>query len=187
MIFFTKLSSYISELDEKKLKKYILFFATSVAFIIAIIAMQYFRKINKYKNEINQINTERRKTKEILNQYELVKKQRNDVNALLEKDKGFKIKQYLDDLLNSLQIMKNKKRAELAPEEELDDDYTEIKLEVSLESLNTRELTNFLDAIEKSERVYTKELEINHPRKKASMINVNLTIATLQPKSITSE
>ena len=105
MNFFNKISNYISELDEQTLKKYIIYFLITVSFIIAIILMQYFRKIKKYKNEINQINIERKKTKEILNQYELVKKQRKDVNTLLEKDKIFKIKGYFDDLLKNLQIL----------------------------------------------------------------------------------
>ena len=116
----------------------------------------------------------------------MVKKQRQDVNTLLEKDKDFRIKGYFNDLLEYLNISGNKIKSEIS-EEDLDNEYTEIKLEAHLINLNTRDLCNLLNEIEKSERVYTKELEIFHFPKKPTTIEVNLTIATLQPKLITSE
>jgi len=52
--------------------------------------------------------------------------------------------------------------------------------------MNTQKLTELLDTLEQNERIYTKEVEIYKPDA-GQTINVNLLIATLEPKIETPE
>ncbi len=49
--------------------------------------------------------------------------------------------------------------------------------------MNMRELSELLNVLEQNKRVYTKELEVQKSRKSPRAIEVQLTIATLQPRT----
>ena len=151
-----------------------------------IIIYRYYSSVSTLKKKIVYINNKRREVKELLERYEIVKQQQEEVDVLLAKDKDFKIGGYFNTVMKQVGVEKNKTREPETSSEELDNEYTEIKLYASFSNINTQKLTELLDTLEQNERIYTKELEIYKPNQ-GPTINVNLLIATLEPKIETEE
>jgi len=177
---------YIQGLDTQQFQRYLIALFVGIFLITSIIVYRYYSNVSALKKKIVYINNKRRDVKELLERYEIVKKQQEEVDALLEKDKDFKIGGYFDSVMNQVGIARNKTREPETSSEELDNGYTEIKLYASFSNMNMQKLTELLDTLEQNERIYTKELEIYKPNQ-GPTINVNLLIATLEPKIETEE
>jgi hypothetical protein len=180
MAFFTQIKDYLDNLESKDFKKYLLIAFSVLVLLIGLLIFQYYRSVSALKARINTINRKRRDIQTMLERYERVKKQQIEVNTILAKEKDFKIAQFFENVLEKLNISKNKMQEETSPKDVLDG-YTEWTLYAVLNNLNTKKLSELLYAIEQEERIYTKELEIEKSTK-AEAITVKITIATLEPK-----
>ena len=181
MAFFLKIKDYLDNLESKDFKKYLLVTFAVLALLIGFLIFQYYRSASALKIKISAINRKRKDVQNMLERYERVKKQQIEVNSILAKEKDFKISQYFENLLEKLNISKNKtQEPETLPKDVLDG-YTEWTLYANLANLNTKKLSELLYAIEQEERIYTKELEIEKSTTNPRSINVKITIATLEP------
>lgn len=187
MIILKQLQDFFEQLDQKQFQRYVLIFFSIIILSIGFIVYRYFTTISHLQRQIQEINKQRTTVKELLERYEIVKQQQAEVDALLEKDKDFKIAGYFNTIINNLNLTQNKTREPETLSEELENGYTEIKLYASFNNLNTQKLAQLLDTLEQNERIYTKELEIYKPEDQTTSINVNLSIATLEPKLETEE
>lgn len=176
-----QLQKKLEGLDNKQFMMYIISFLTGIILLSCIIMYRYYSSTRQLQKHIAFINTKRTEVKEILERYESVKKQQTEVNELLAKDKDFVIAGYFTNLIKILAIEKNKTREPETSSEDLDNGYTERRLYATFTNLNMQKVSELLDTIEQSERIYTKELEIYKPTNEP-MVNVNLLIATLEPK-----
>lgn len=183
MVIIDKLKAFVQELDDKTFYTYLTAFLAGIVFVLGIVMFMSFNKITKLRSRVKQVNYNRQTIQELLTKFEKVKQQKAEVAAILEKDKNFKIVGYLDSLLAKLGLTQNKTNYTQSSEnKESLPEYIEIKLVVQLTDLNMRQLVDLLHEIEKTERIYTKELEITRSATKPS-IDVTLTIATLQPRA----
>ncbi|MEX0940324.1 MAG: hypothetical protein WDZ41_03115 [Candidatus Babeliales bacterium] len=182
MIVLDQIRQFILNLDSKQFQRYLIIILSIILCLIGIVIYRYYSSISFYKKRIYQINQQRRTVKEILERFEIVKKQQTEVNTLLEKDRDFKIAGYFNNVINKLGISQNKTREPETSSEELDNGYTEIKLFASFSNMNMQRLTELLDTLEQNERIYTKEIEVYKPDQEAT-ININILIATLEPKT----
>jgi exonuclease III len=177
---------YIQGLNKQQFQRYLLALFAGIFLISSFIVYRYYSNISTLKKKIVYINNKRKEIKELLERYEIVQRQQEDVDALLEKEQNFKIGGYFNTVMNQVNITKNKTRDPETSSEVLDNGYTEIKLYASFSDLNMQKLTELLDTLEQKERIYTKDLEIYKPNQ-GPTINVNLLIATLEPKVETEE
>ena len=177
---------YIQQLDAQQFQRYLIVLFAAIFLFSSFIVYRYYRSVSTLKKKIVYINNKREEVKELLERFEIVKQQQADVDTLLAKDKDFKIGGYFNTVMTQIGVAKNKTREPETSSEELDNGYTEIKLYASFSNMNTQKLTELLDTLEQNERIYTKELEIYKPNQ-GPTINVNLLIATLEPKIETEE
>lgn len=177
---------YIQHLDAKQFQRYLIALFTALFLFSSFTIYRYYRSVSTLKKKIVYINTKRKEVKELLERFEIVKRQQEEVDALLAKDKDFKIGGYFNTVMTQVGVAQNKTREPETSSEELDNGYTEIKLYASFSNMNMQNLTKLLDTLEQNERIYTKELEIYKPNQ-GPTINVNLLIATLEPKLETEE
>ena len=141
----------------------------------------YYAKTSELKATLKKVNRSRQDVQVILQKYKAVKKQSEEVNAMLAEEKNFKIKNFFDSIVQQHQLKnKQKKEAEVS-EELLYKRYTEIKLAAQFRQISTQQLCEFLNSIEQKARVYTKELIVT--KTKGASLDVSLTIATLKPQS----
>jgi hypothetical protein len=181
-----QIKDYIDQLDKKYFQRYVIIAGSLVLIISSLILYRYYRNIFFYKKKIETINHKRKEVKDILERFEMVKIQQTEVDNLLEKDKDFKIGGYFNEVITKIGIAQNKTREPETSSEELDNGYTERKLYASFSNITMQKLTELLDTIEQNERIYTKEVEMYKPDT-GRTINVNLLIATLEPKIETTE
>ncbi len=179
----TELNKFLSELDTHTFYKYVAGFLAAIILIMGIILFMHHRKVNTLKTQISKLNTQRDEVQHLLSTFACVKTQKTEVEALLEKDKNFKIVGYIDDLLTSLALAGNKTGLQQS-EESLENigPYTEIKVVVTLSDISMRQLSELLQQIEKNERVHMTALTITKSPTKPT-IDVTLTIGTVQSRA----
>lgn len=187
MNILASLKNYIDNWDHKEFRNY-----TATAFgvfiaILLIIIFFYYRNIASLRSRMTTINKNRLTVRELVTRYDLVKKQQVGVDAILAKEKDFKISQYFDQLLDKLGLKANKTQDVETMSEEVLDGYTEWTLYANLTNMNTKKMSELLHAIELEERIYTKEVEVERSTTNPNALNVKLTIATLEPKVETTK
>jgi hypothetical protein len=183
------IASFFTTLQSKDFKRGTL--ATIGLILLTSIGLIYrhFVQIRKLKKEIAMINQRRRDEIEpLLTRYELVKKQKAEVETILKKDPAFKIIQFINSVMDKLQLGKFKTKDHELQKHPLENGYTENELYVSLAGVNIQQVVQFLYSLEENERVYTKDIELYKPEP-GSTINANIRVATLQPgqTTLTSE
>jgi hypothetical protein len=181
MEFLKPVQKQIESLDERTFLYWVSGFFGALFFICLLLFYYYYSSIARFKERSRMLNASRTEVRGILERYEMVKKQQAEVDALLAKDKDFKIGGYFNEVVNRFGLEKNKTREPETSRETLDNGYTELKLYASFAQLNMRQVAELLDAIEQNERVYTKEVEM-YKQANGQTINVNLLIATVEPK-----
>ncbi len=183
MNILTSLKNYIDNWDQKEFRNYILIAFGVLIALMGLIVFLYYRNISSLRSRIAIVNKHRVAVRELVSRYDLVKKLQVGVDAILAKEKDFKISQYFDQLLQKLGLMSNKTQdVETMSQEVLDGYYTEWTLYANLTNMNTKKMSELLHAIELEERIYTKDVEVERSTTNPNAINVKLTIATLEPK-----
>ncbi len=174
---FQKIHDYLYTLDTKEFYKNIGIFLGANLFIIVFIMYASLTTINSYKSSLQEDYKKEQEASQLLRRLAKVKKQSEEINTILEQEPTFRIKNFFDDTIKKLNLESNQRRqSEVSEEDILNGRYTEIRLNTLLNGIDTRQLCNLLQALEDKERIYMKELIIT---KKDSLIDVNITIATL--------
>lgn len=176
--------NFLEALDKKLFYRYgAIFLALVMA--LSIFMLYMYRETNimslKQMKKIGQMHTD---IIEILQKNQQVETQRAAVNEMLDENPYFKIKNFLTELLKKLNLTSDV----ISTSESVnvnDNNYLDIVASVKLIDISMQELTELLQEIEQNNRVHIRSLEIT--QKKPKFIDVNLTIATLSKKVISSE
>jgi len=188
MKIFNSIQQFILNLDEKSFFTYSAGAIGTIILLCGGLIYYYYSSINYWKKQINDINYAREEVKRIIDRDELVQKQREEVNKMLDEMPDFKIEGYFNDLIAKLGLTQNKVTTpNITYGDRGDKDYREVLLTTQFDTLNMKQLTELLNEIEQNNRIYAKELEISKSKKMPNTIDVVLTIATLQRKPETTE
>ncbi|MFA6066544.1 MAG: hypothetical protein WC707_05190 [Candidatus Babeliaceae bacterium] len=181
MNIFKKIREFVAQLSPVQVYQYIGGILAIFLVVITIILYIFYSQLNNYERKIKRLNQLRKESRTILEQHERVKQQQNDVNTILAQDPTFKIKEYFLKLVAEVGLSQQNTKQEVSDPQDLENGYSEIKLDASFVDITMQQLTDLLYKIEQNERIYTKELAITKSLK-GPIINVTLIIATLQPK-----
>jgi len=179
---FNHVKELVLNLDQKQVYQ-----ATGIVFGVMVLlcgATIFWHRhtMNNLAKSLAKVQQIQLKSQVLINRAEQVKQQQAYVDALLEKDTTFKIKQYFDLLTKSLNLeLRLSKPAEVLDAQDLQVNYEEIRLTASFTGLNMRDICDLLEAISKNKRIYTKEISIT---KVAQALDLSIVIATLQPKAV---
>lgn len=180
------LSEFLDSLDVRDFYKYIGITLGTLLLCVSFIVYRFYSNVGYYKKQIHAINMQREEIQDLLEKAALIKAQKQEVNAMLEKEPNFKIVAYFNDVLTQLQLTnKQVSRTETSLQERGEQDYNEKILTAKFTDMNMRELSELLNVLDQNKRIYTKELEMQKSNKKT--LKVGLTIATLQPRAKTAE
>jgi len=178
-----KLRLSMEGLERKDFYKYMTIVLGIVIILISLFVFWYYRKVNFLMMQIEDINEVReQRVRDVLRRMDSVKKQRGHVNAILKKEKDFKIAGYFKELVTKHHLSDNKVE-DRSSTVELGNAYQEAVLSATFANITMKQLTELLKDIEEKERVYAKSLEIKKSTKTPKTIDVNITIATLQLKT----
>lgn len=174
---FQKIHDYLYTLDTKDFYKNIGIFLGANVLVCAFIMYASLTTIASYKNSLQEDYKKEQEAAQLLRRLAKVKKQSEEINTILEQEPTFRIKNFYDDTIKKLNLEAHQRRqSEVSEEDILSGRYTEIKLNALLNGIDTHQLCNLLQTLEEKDRIYMKELVIT---KKDSLIDVNITIATL--------
>lgn len=184
MDFFDKLKAILDTTDEKQFYTYISSALGALVLLVLLVMFYYVRSTGNIKKKIQELNTIRSgQIKQILTKADLIKKQKEALDTMLEEDPEFKLTEHLEKVLAQLNLSDRKDRSEPLNKIDIDDKYTENKIEFTLNDIDMKQLVEFLVNIESNRRVYTKKLEITKSKTTPMKLEARITIATLFPKS----
>lgn len=186
MKLFDSIEQHIAQLDAKTFRNYLIAFFTILGLTLGIILWRYYSSTQSIHKNIRRINQEREQVQDIALRNALVKEQQRVVEALIKRNPNFKILGYFDTVLSQHNLTRNlSSRPETRPTD-LDTGHTEMTLTANLTGLNMKSIVELLDTLERNDRINTKEIEITKPGF-GRTVNLNLTIATLEPASQSTE
>lgn len=182
MSMIVRFKNFLDELGSREYKKYLI---VTIGLFIALIALLFYwhrTKVAYLEQSLRKLNRERQQARELLEKHTIVQQQKIEVDEILSQDKTFKIKEYFTQTVNDLRLNnKVAKDFEISEPQDLENGYSEIKLDASFTKMNMKELSELLYTIETSRRIYTKELVITKAPESQS-IDVTMVIATLQQR-----
>lgn len=182
MKFLKQIEQWASSLTKKEFQRYFVIYLIGVTLLAALLIFWQNNKSKNLRKKILITNTQRISAQAILSQDASVKKQKNIVDQTLKERKSFKLQLFFELIINKLKLQNNLKKSVpfVSTLESLRSaGYSEVRVEASLINLNTKQLVELLDEIEKNPIIYVKYLEIIKSGK-APIIDVIITIATLQ-------
>jgi type II secretory pathway component PulM len=181
MVFFDSVTNFINNLDQESWYKYLAITGAIFLAAVGVILYFYYSGISQEQERIATINESRQEVKTILTKAIRVQKQRAEVNALLEEDPNFKIKQVLQEIMNNIGIV-----ADFVGDTKIDheNNYQEEIVTYQLNGITMKQLAEFLNEIDENKRVFTKELDITKSKRVPHTIDVNITMATMMPKEV---
>lgn len=178
-----KIKEFLEGLDTRDFYKYAGIAVGILCLLTFFMMYRFYSKVDYYNKQIRNLNNDRQEVQELLEKAAAVKQQKADVNAMLEADPNFKIAGYFKDILTQLGLENKQISSTVTTQERGEEDYNESILTAKFGDMNMRELSELLNVLEQNKRVYTKELEVQKSRKSPRAIEVQLTIATLQPRT----
>ena len=179
-----KITTFISDLNEKEIKQYAGALFGLIVLVLSVGIYKYFSETSELKKSIRSVNETRQDVKYLLSKNDQIKKQKAKVENLINQEKKFYIKQYFNEALEKFGLVTTKE-ADLA-ETALKEGYKEITLTANISRADTQQLVGLLGELEQKERIYIKKLDITKKRNN-NKFNFIIVIATLQPKPKTSE
>jgi hypothetical protein len=183
MIDFLKpIERFVATQGKKELQKYLLIYLGSILVIASILIYWQTSSAISLNKKILAINVQRAKAQEVLSRAEEVASQKSIVDKALKDGQKIKLQHYFELTINKLKLQNHLKKNEtfISHLENLrTQGYSEVRVEASLINLNTKQLVELLDEIERNTIIYIKYLEITKSGK-APAIDVLMTIATLQ-------
>jgi hypothetical protein len=177
MVLLDRIRERLEKLDEKEFFKYAALFLGIVCALAGIIIIRYYFKTSSLNKQMKRVNVLREDVKQILDRYEMVKKQQEEINALLDENEDFILAEYIERLRTELRLTYTVESRTTASR---DDKYQEIAINVKFTNMNMKDLTELLQEIKKNKLVYTKDLDILKSKARPGTLDVSITIATLK-------
>lgn len=178
-----KFRNFIDNLEDKELYQYILLACGLLIAIMGIFIYIHYSYVNKYKNEIEQVNKQRQVTKKILTEYKLVNQQQDKVEEILAQNKNFIITKEFKDIIQKIGLESHMSDEPKRVVGETIRNKTEMLLNAHLEAISMKQLTDLLSEISDIPQLYPIELTIKKTPNNQT-VNVDLTIATLESSSL---
>ena len=177
-----KIRAFITDLDRKEFYTYLGVVLGVLTLITFFMIVRYYSKVNALQKRLVNINELREDAQQVFEKAHQVEQQRKEVDAMLSADEDFKIVGFFEETIVKLGLG-DKKKSYRPSRIARDDKYEEVILNTSLVDMSMKQLCELLNELEKKERIYTKELDIIKSQKTPRSLEVNLTIATLQPRA----
>lgn len=185
MMQLARVRNFLKNLDTQEVYKYTGIMLAVIILFSGIMLWRYFSGIETLQKRLAALNRQRSEARSLLEKNEYVLQQQARVDDILARDKNFKIKEYFISVVQKLGFGNLVSKDADISSNTLGNDYTEIKLDVSLSGMNMQQLVDLLYNIEQNERIYTKDLKITKSLRSPT-IDVSLVIATFEATPTTA-
>ncbi len=169
---------YVQKLSKKDFEKYLTLFLISTALIAGITTYYIYSKDSAKVAQLKRLEQLTEKTSRIIADHERMQKEEERLQQLLEQNKDFNMKTFFEQFCGQQNI---------TPEPGWDtrtlpvsEKFDEVELSATIKGQTTQNMVKFLDALDKKEIVYIKELVVKNEGEKK--INFDITLATRKTK-----
>lgn len=176
------IQNYVTSLDRQHLYRFMGGVLAGIVVLILLVVYLRYSYIEQGLTQLADLNEQREKIKVIVTSAERVKKQREEVDAMLAKDESFTISGYLETVLKKLNLSDKTTIGEYS-QVDRENGYRESTRKIRLTGMNMKQVCELLRELEHNERIYTKDLEIVRSSRQPQTIDVMLSVATLEPRT----
>jgi len=180
--FMRSMREFFDGMSEREFQRFVAIVSGVTLLAFGLIIFYQYRATSALTYKIGLLNEERDETREILERAQRVSQQQAYANKILRQNEDFKIGGYFKDVLAKLRLA-GKQVTETKSTAERADNYREVSLTATFTDMNMREVVELLHELGKTERIYTKELQLTKSKKKPGTLDVSLTIGTIIAKS----
>lgn len=171
---------FVQSLEQKAFYQYAAGLLGVIALLSGLLVYRHYRTMSALRQSAKVLNHQRYQAQKLLTKRELVHRQQDAVDSLLEKDPAFKIREYFEKLIEQLNVKEFAREITAAESEiEINPQYKELTVDVRFKGLTMKQVSELIAALEQKERIYLKELSIDKS-KDAAVVSVHMILATLQ-------
>lgn len=173
------LATYIQNLTKKDFERYLILFISGVVLLSGVAVYHVYKKNNNLVARIKRIEKLTTQTEKTINENKKLIVKEAQLQQLLEKNKEFNIKTYFEQFTSQQNITPEPWDTFTIPVEGTDK-FDEIVLHANFKNQTTQKLVSVLDALDKQEIIYIKDLSVKNEMNRK--ITFELTIATKKYK-----
>ena len=180
MKVFTNFAIYLQNLNKKDFEKYLVIFLVSITILFGSITYYIYTKSSEKVTQIKSLKELTNKITKIISDNEKMQQEEQRLQQLLEQNKDFSMKIFFEQFCREQNITPESGWEAIPLPIEGSEKFDEIVLSTTFKGINTQTLTKILDALDKKEIAYIKELTIKNEDNKK--ITVDITLATKKYK-----
>jgi hypothetical protein len=180
MNFFQRFTRFVRLLDDKERYQFFAALLGAILLVLGLFFYRYYHAIHVQQRLVVRVQQQRIESEHILARYDIVLQQQQKVDALLQADPNFKIKQMFISTLQSLALLPKLSKDPEVHSGYLVEGYNEMKIEAVLHGLTMQELVTLLHTIEQNERVYIKEVKVQTSDGARDTLDSTVVIATFE-------
>lgn len=174
-----KFVAFIQQMQKKEFERYLGITLIGVTLITGMILYTVYSKSEELIVKMKKIDELAQKTSTILATYEKMKTEEDQYQSIIEKNKDFTLNGAFEQFCREQNL--NPEPGYLAHTDSINEKFDEQSLPVTFKGLTTEKLVTLLDALDKKELMYVKELKIKNTGSK--QISCEITIATNKYKA----
>lgn len=174
MELFVKIASFVQGLSKKDFDKYLIICLVGITLIAGGISFYIYNKSSELILNIKQFETLAQKSMQILRDNQRMQQQEERFKLMVEKNPDFTINGFFEQFCRDLAITPETGWA--ARTDQINEKMDELTIPATFKGQTTEKLVAVLEALEKKEMVYTKDLRIRNEANKK--IAFDITIAT---------
>ncbi|MFA6527572.1 MAG: hypothetical protein WCT20_04065 [Candidatus Babeliales bacterium] len=174
-----KLVAFIQQMGKKEFERYLGITLGSVIVLTGIIIYSIHCKSEDLIDRMKRTDIFAQKISTILTTYEKMKTEEDKYQNMIEKHKDFTLNGTFEQLCREQNI--TPEPGWVSRTDSINEKFDEISLPATFKGLTTEKLVNFLDALDKKELIYVKEVKIKNTGSK--QISCEITIATNKYKA----
>ena len=180
MEFLKPIIDYIIKLKDKEFQQYMIAILAGITLICCGTIYVTYSRSKGHIITIKQLKKLEQKSYMILSDNQKIQLEEDRIQKLIEQNKEFSIKTYFEKFTREHNAAPEANWDTTVNPIEGNDKFDEVVLPATFKKQTTKTLVTLLDALDKNEIVYLKEVAITH--EEGQKISFTLTIATKKPK-----
>lgn len=181
MKVFDTLANYIQNLNKKDFEKYLILILSGITILGLFSVYQIYRKSS---NLVQQIKTTEKLAQKSINmviEYDKLQQKETQLQDLLKQNREFNIRTFFEQFSKEQNMIPEPWNTTEVPIEG-NENFDEITLNTTFKKQTTEKLVNMLNALNKHDNVYVKDLIVRNNLDKT--IDFEISLATMRYKGI---
>lgn len=168
-------ATYLQNLSKKDFERYLIICLVTITSFALGINYYIYSQSSELVLQIKNLEKTVNKTTQIIKDYEKLEIKEQELQKLLEQNRDFSIKTFFEQFCSQNQITPDPNWEAITRSLDGSNKFDEVSLAAKFKNQTTQKLVTILDALDKKEMVYIKELNIKNTENKK--ITFDITIA----------